>query len=73
MKVTLAGLERKRHNGTLAVQFNVYGAGMLADHVIAVCTSGYGFPSYGAALKGARRALARVAETGKFPNMCDRF
>lgn len=59
------------HNARgLAVKFDMIAA---AGYVMATCTSGYAFRSYGAAIKGARRALAAVNATGAFPNMCQRF
>jgi hypothetical protein len=72
LNVTLAGLERGRNN-LLAVKFDCYGMGATAGHVVATCTTAAVFRSYGAALKGARRALEAVRRTGRFPNMCERF
>jgi hypothetical protein len=68
-KVEFAGFERG-HNGMLAVRFNVFAK---AGYVAAVATSAPVFRSYGAAIKGARRAVAAVQATGALPNMCERF
>jgi hypothetical protein len=71
MNISFSGLERNARG--VKVRFAVMGKGELAGFEIATCTSGYAFPSYGAALKGARRALDTVNRTGKLPNMCERF
>jgi len=71
MNINFSGFDRNR-NG-LRIKFSVMGKGTCEGIEIATCTSGYAFPSYGAALKGARRALDTIKRTGKFPNMCERF
>jgi hypothetical protein len=71
--ITFAGLERGRNN-LLAVKLEVIGnTGLLRGHRVAVTTSSAVFRSYGAAIKGARRAVALVERTGKLPNMCQPF
>jgi len=69
--ILFSGLERDTRG--IKVRFSIMGKGSLAGFEVATCTSGYAFPSYGAALKGARRALVKIERTGKFPNMCERF
>jgi hypothetical protein len=71
--VRLAGLERGR-NGKLAVRFDVYAnRGLSAGHRVMQVTSGAVFASYGAAFKGARRAIAQVEAGSPFPNMSKGF
>lgn len=70
-RVQFAGLERSRFNGKLAVQFDIYNS--RNEYVIGKFTSAHMFRSFGAAFAGAKRAAAVVAETGKFPNMCEWF
>lgn len=69
MTARLAGFERNTRN-RLAVKFDLIAP---AGYVSAVVTSGYAFMSYGAAIKGSRRALAQLNATGRFPNMCEWF
>lgn len=67
--IRFAGFQRN-HRNRLVVKFDIIAA---AGYTMAQMTSGYGFMSYGAAIKGARRALVIANATGKFPNMCERF
>lgn len=69
--VRFAGLERNTRG--IAVRFEMIASNTHGTYTMAECTSGYGFRSYGAAIKGARRAVEVANRTGRFPNMCTRF
>jgi hypothetical protein len=70
--IKFSGLERSRYNNLLSVKFELSVHGK-RDYVMAETTSAALFRSYGAAIKGARRAVAAFERTGKFPNMCAPF
>lgn len=67
--VKLVALERGS-NGKLAVALDFYAP---AGYVMGRFTSAHVFRSYGAAIKGSRRALSTLARTGALPNMCEAF
>lgn len=69
-KIEFIGLARSKFNNKLGVRFAIYSK---QGYVMMEAESAPVFMSYGAALKGARRALATVRATGKFPNLCATF
>jgi hypothetical protein len=68
----MAGVEQGK-NGKWAVSFDTFLGLPGAEYLANTATSAPVFETEDEALIGGARALTRLEETGRFPNMCEKF
>jgi hypothetical protein len=73
LSTKLAQPQLSLHTGKWCAQFENFITTGDETFMSSSCTSGAVFDTAADAEEGGKRALALLEETGKFPNMCEKF